>query len=241
MKKVLVLFLCCTLVGCVNKNTALVGTEHDIVTPEYSSPKSTSPEDKPNDNHIIIDGDSYLDANMSFGEAMNILQSTVMLGDDRLFGFVENNIKQKDKVIYTVKEKVSWGTEQIESIKKQNPSVIIVSFGLYDLLNSNANRYAKDLKTLIEKLQKEMPEVPIICTSILKPNSKAIKEDRKLSKYDDFNDKAKIKLSSLNNVFYLDINGIVKEEHYKSDGVHFLEDFYKEWTIKLAEYIKDKQ
>lgn len=160
----------------------------------------------------------------------------VVMGDSRTVGMVDFQILDAAKVIAKTGVHLSQMEEEIELAAARNPQYVFLAYGLNDIekLNGNTELFKEQYKNIIYKMKERVPQSTVYINAIQPVQQKVIDRKPILAKIPEFN-QALQEVCKEENITYIDITGIMKEEYYAPDGIHFQPSYYPVWVEKMAE------
>lgn len=162
--------------------------------------------------------------------------STVVMGDSITEGFTAYDVLNANSVVSKIGASLTDLDDQCEKLKEINPQMVFVSYGMNDVINTNGDtdRFIKQYKELITKIQKEVPDTKILINSIFPVQQSAIAEKPVLANISKYNE-ALQKMCDELQIAYVDNTDLVKDEYYDEDGIHFVSEFYPIWADHMVE------
>lgn len=162
--------------------------------------------------------------------------STVVMGDSITEGFYHYGILNASSVVSKIGVELDELDEEIEKVKELNPQVIFLSYGLNDILatRGDTGSFIDEYKTMIEKVQKELPDTKIFVNSIFPVKAEKAQEVPEYQKVDEYNTALR-ELCDKKQIAFVDNTALVHDEDYEEDGIHFKADFYPVWAEHMAE------
>ena len=160
---------------------------------------------------------------------------TVIMGDSRAVGFDAFGYLPSNQVIASPGNTIESISKNIDKAKNQNPSKIILCYGVNDIklgLWDSPKSYAKDYKKQIEKLKKALPNAKIYVNSILPVESKAYETCSRWKDISEYNN-ALYKMTQKAKVGYINCDNIVNFDLYEGDYVHLKSSFYPYWGTEI--------
>lgn len=160
----------------------------------------------------------------------------VVLGDSVAEGFVEYDILNASSVAAEIGVHLDELDGQITKVKELSPGVLFLYLGMNDVTatNGDVDRFISEYKSVLARLREEVPDAHIFVNSIFPVQEKALEEEPLLEKIPEYNDALK-ELCDSETVAFIDNTGLVSEQDYEQDGIHFKADFYPVWAEHMAE------
>lgn len=160
----------------------------------------------------------------------------VILGDSVAEGFEEYDILNASSVAAEIGVHLDELDGQITKVKELSPSILFLYLGMNDVTatNGDVDRFISEYKSVLTRLREEVPDAHIFVNSIFPVQEKALEEEPLLEKIPEYNDALK-ELCDSETVAFIDNTGLVSEQDYEQDGIHFKADFYPVWAEHMAE------
>lgn len=160
----------------------------------------------------------------------------VVLGDSVAEGFEEYDILNASSVAAEIGVHLDELDGQITKVKELSPGVLFLYLGMNDVTatNGDVDRFISEYRSVLARLREEVPDAHIFVNSIFPVQEKALKEEPLLEKIPEYNDALK-ELCDSETVAFIDNTGLVSEQDYEQDGIHFKADFYPVWAEHMAE------
>ena len=160
----------------------------------------------------------------------------VVLGDSVAEGFEEYDILNASSVAAEIGVHLDELDGQITKVKELSPGVLFLYLGMNDVTatNGDVDRFISEYKSVLTRLREEVPDAHIFVNSIFPVQEKALEEEPLLEKIPEYNDALK-ELCDSETVAFIDNTGLVSEQDYEQDGIHFKADFYPVWAEHMAE------
>ncbi len=174
--------------------------------------------------------------NRSFDEKF---EGCMVIGDSITQGLYEYNVLEEE----FVSAAKGVGTHDpdgeelaglINKVVSAKPQKIFVAFGMNDIGYGSAEEFKSNYVTVIEKLEKALPDAQIYINSILPANENAVSRQSAYADVPEYNQKLE-EICDEMGLTYIDNTGLVKEEYYASDGIHVSSDYYPVWADHMAE------
>lgn len=160
----------------------------------------------------------------------------VVLGDSVAEGFEEYDILNASSVAAEIGVHLDELDGQITKVKELSPSILFLYLGMNDVTatNGDVDRFISEYKSVLTRLREEVPDAHIFVNSIFPVQEKALEEEPLLEKIPEYNDALK-ELCDSETVAFIDNTGLVSEQDYEQDGIHFKAEFYPVWAEHMAE------
>ena len=160
----------------------------------------------------------------------------VVMGDSISSGFSEYDVLNASSVVAKRGIQLDGLDEQISQAKKLNPQVVFLSYGMNDVIatDGDTEAFLKKYAAVIESITKEMPSVRIYINSIFPVSASAAEKEPALAKIADYNT-ALQEMCDGKHLGFIDNTGLVQENYYEEDGIHFKAEFYPVWATNMAE------
>lgn len=160
----------------------------------------------------------------------------VVMGDSISNGFSEYDVLNASSVVAKRGIQLEGLDEQISQAKKLNPQVVFLSYGMNDVIatDGDTEAFIKKYAAVIESITKEMPSVRIYINSIFPVSASAAEKEPALAKIADYNT-ALQEMCDGKHLGFIDNTGLVQENYYEEDGIHFKAEFYPVWATNMAE------
>lgn len=160
----------------------------------------------------------------------------VVLGDASALGFSEYNILNASSVAAEAGAHLDQADSLIQKTKELSPQIIFVSLGSSDVNNTNGDtaRFTELYEDFLETLQTEIPDAHIFVNSVFPVQEKAYEENPAFEQIGEYN-AALEQLCDSRQVGYIDNTGIVEDQYYEEDGIHFNRSFFPVWAENMAE------
>lgn len=100
--------------------------------------------------------------------------------------------------------------------------------------DGDTEAFLKKYAAVIESITKEMPSVRIYINSIFPVSASAAEKEPALAKIADYNT-ALQEMCDGKHLGFIDNTGLVQENYYEEDGIHFKAEFYPVWATNMAE------
>lgn len=170
---------------------------------------------------------------------------TVILGDSRVVGFEFYKFIEDNRVYADSGATIQKTSEYLEDIKTVNPSSIILSFGLNDIvvgLTPTCEDFISELDNIIKMLHETLPNATVYVNSIIPVMDIAFETSEKWKEVPEWNQKIQVHCEETE-IPYIDITETVNEHKnlYDVDGVHMRKDFYKEWAIAIITEVTENE
>lgn len=169
-------------------------------------------------------------------------ENTVFMGDSLTEYMSEAEILPKYNV-YGKKGKTVLGTkDDVEKIKNVKPERVIMLFGMNDVSSfQNAEDFKKAYLKLIDQVKlSKQTKIYIESPTPVQAKAENTEEGMNNEKITKFKQAVK-EVAEESHVNYVDITGLVKDNYYEPDGVHFKYDFYSVWLNYLKDIIEEKE
>ncbi len=158
-------------------------------------------------------------------------RNSVVIGDSLTEGLSLYGYLSEDEVFSVVG--ASLFTEDLFSQAAATlPEHAFFAFGMNDMGNfrGDPDSFIKKYKSVINRFLKDSPETKIYICTVTKPTQKAMKANRSISKYAEFNRAIK-NMCAEENIPCIDVTPILirKPEFYAGDGIHALPAYYPYW------------
>ena len=160
----------------------------------------------------------------------------VVLGDAAALGFSEYNILNASSVAEEAGAHLDQADSLIQKTKELSPQIIFVSLGSSDVNDTNGDtaRFTELYEDFLETLQTEIPDAHIFVNSVFPVQEKAYEENPAFEQIGEYN-AALEQLCDSRQVGYIDNTGIVEDQYYEEDGIHFNRSFFPVWAENMAE------
>lgn len=165
-----------------------------------------------------------------------VFANSVIMGDSISEAFTEYDILNASSVVAKIGVELTGLDEQVAKVKKLNPQIIFLAYGLNDIIatNGDTDKFEKQYDSLLTKLQKVLPDTKLYVNSIFPVQKKAVDKEPSLKKLADYN-KVLRALCDKRQIAFIDNTALVSDRYYEEDGMHFKADFYPYWLNKMAE------
>lgn len=162
-------------------------------------------------------------------------ENAMVLGDSEAASLAAYGILQDSQVAAKIGCKVENSDEHVQTAIDKKPAVVFMTYGKNDLgYYGSAEEFAEVYGEKLAMLKDGIPNVRIYVVSIL-PSTQAVKEEMPYMGNDaSFNEALKAKASEMG-LEYIDCTGLVQDEYYEPDGIHYIRDLYEEWAIYMAD------
>ena len=160
----------------------------------------------------------------------------VVLGDAAALGFSEYNILNASSVAAEAGAHLDQADSLIQKTKELSPQIIFVSLGSSDVNDTNGDtaRFTELYGDFLETLQTEIPDAHIFVNSVFPAQEKAYEENPAFEQIGEYN-AALEQLCDSRQVGYIDNTGIVEDQYYEEDGIHFNRSFFPVWAENMTE------
>lgn len=161
---------------------------------------------------------------------------TVVLGDAAALGFSEYNILNASSVAAEAGAHLDQPDSLIRKTKELSPQIIFLSLGSYDVNDTNGDidQFTERYGTFLETLQAEIPNAHIFVNSLFPVQEKAYEDNPAFEQIGEYN-AALEQLCDSQRVGFIDNTGIVEDQYYEEDGIHFNRSFFPVWAENMAE------
>ena len=172
-------------------------------------------------------------------DVWSLFEDYVIVGDSRPLGFSYYGHLPEDRVLAEMGRMLYAVDDMIDEIRKFDPSVIFLSFGVNDLdshLWESGPSYAERYGEVIDHLQREFPDATLVVNSIQPIIEPTFHLDSIYGKIPEMNECVK-QMCAERGVVYVD-NTPLCEAHtdlYEGDGIHFRSSFYAYWAANMFE------
>ena len=173
-----------------------------------------------------------------------IFAETLLLGDSVSQGLYEFGIMNESLVIAQKGIGVCGvgrdGLKECEDrVISANPAKLFLAIGMNDLkaARGNADTFEEDYRSVLQEIEKALPDTEIYINSILPVQSKVIEENSDYGNIPEFNERL-AKLCEEEGAVFIDNTDLVKDEYYTADGIHMSPDYYPGWVDHMAEVAK---
>ena len=158
------------------------------------------------------------------------------MGDSISSGFSEYDVLNASSVVAKRGIQLEGLDEQISQAKKLNPQVVFLSYGMNDVIatDGDTEAFIKKYAAVIESITKEMPSVRIYINSIFPVSASAAEKDRHWRRLPIIILHCR-KCAMESDLGFIDNTGLVQENYYEEDGIHFKAEFYPVWATNMAE------
>lgn len=157
-----------------------------------------------------------------------------LLGDFRTSGFSWYDYLDEQRVFYSNAGTIREITGFLDKLKKLNPEIVFLTYGLNDCASGlweTPAAYAKEYLQIVNELQDALPQAGIVVTACPEAGPNAAKIYSDISAYNN----AVKQIMTQNDKNYLD-NSNLSDEHkdlITQDGIHFEPEFYPFWGKSL--------
>lgn len=160
----------------------------------------------------------------------------VVLGDASALGFTEYNILNASSIAAEAGVHLDQSDSLIQKTKALSPRIIFLSLGSADVNAANGDiaQFTELYGEFLETLQAEIPDAHIFVNSIFPVQEKAYKDYPAFEQIGEYN-AALEQLCDSQRVGYIDNTGIVEDQYYEEDGIHFNQSFFSVWAENMAE------
>ena len=173
-----------------------------------------------------------------------IFAGTLLLGDSVSQGLYEFGIMNESLVIAQKGIGVCGvgrdGLKECEDrVISANPAKLFLAIGTNDLkaARGNADTFEEDYRSVLQEIEKALPDTEIYINSILPVQSKVIEENSDYGNIPEFNERL-ARLCEEEGAVFIDNTDLVKDEYYTADGIHMSPDYYPGWVDHMAEVAK---
>ncbi len=172
-------------------------------------------------------------------DVWSLFEDYVIVGDSRPLGFSYYGHLPEDRVLAEMGRMLYAVDDMIDEIRKFDPSVIFLSFGVNDLdshLWESGESYAERYGEVIDHLQREFPDATLVVNSIQPIIEPTFHLDSIYEKIPEMNECVR-QMCAEKGVVYVD-NTPLCEAHidlYEGDGIHFRSSFYAYWAANMFE------
>ena len=172
-------------------------------------------------------------------DVWSMFEDYVIVGDSRPLGFSYYGHLPEDRVLAEMGRMLYQVEDMIDDIRKFDPSVIFLSFGVNDLdshLWETGEAYAGRYGEIIDLLQQEFPDATLVVNSIQPIIEPTYHLDAIYEKIPEMNECVR-QMCAEKGVVYVD-NTPLCEAHidlYEGDGIHFCSSFYAYWAANMFE------
>ncbi len=165
-----------------------------------------------------------------------LFANSVVMGDSISEALIEYDLLNASSVLSKIGVEIDDLDEQIQKAEKLNPQIIFLSYGMNDILGTNGDTqlFIEQYDSLLNTLQKKLPDTKIFVNSILPVQDKEVEEEPVYEKLDEYN-KALRGLCDKRQTAFIDHTDLVSDRYYEEDGVHFKISFYPYWLNRMAE------
>ena len=120
-----------------------------------------------------------------------------------------------------------------------NPAKLFLAIEMNDLkaARGNADTFEEDYRSVLQEIEKALPDTEIYINSILPVQSKVIEENSDYGNIPEFNERL-ARLCEEEGAVFIDNTDLVKDEYYTADGIHMSPDYYPGWVDHMAEVAK---
>ena len=156
----------------------------------------------------------------------------VVMGDSIADGLLAYDVLNPSSVVSTLGIRVT-GLElemEVNRLVELNPRIVFLSYGANDVLAGYVTtyRFVEAYEGLINEIQNALPDTTILINGILPLRHDVIGS----AVVADFN----LALSDLayrRQIAFWDHSGLVWDELYQIDGIHFVPEFYERWAESM--------
>ena len=173
-----------------------------------------------------------------------IFAGTLLLGDSVSQGLYEFGIMNESLVIAQRGIGVCGagrdGLKECEDrVISANPAKLFLAIGMNDLkaARGNADTFEEDYRSVLQEIEKALPDTEIYINSILPVQSNVIEENSDYGNIPEFNERL-ARLCEEEGAVFIDNTNLVKDEYYTADGIHMSPDYYPGWVDHMAEVAK---
>lgn len=166
----------------------------------------------------------------------------MVIGDSTAEGLSAYGILSKESVVWTRGRCVQYMIDDMDSVIKNNPKVLFLSYGANDLLSwdGNVEGYIKAYSKILNEINTLLPNTQICVNSILPVSDEMLQKEPAYKYEKEFNTKLKSLCESLN-IVYIDNRDLLKRNDngkiYENDGVHPKPFYYKLWANNMINSI----
>ncbi len=167
-------------------------------------------------------------------------KNSVFMGDSIVEGFAVNEILPNESVMAGAGATAGYIYEEyMDDLAEKKPNNVFIMLGSDDMLmpvDDPKALFESDLRKLINKIKKEVPDAKIYLQSITPVTQEALKQEPRYERIEEYNELLKGLAGKLS-VDYIDIGALAKENPnlFAEEGVHFKKEFYQLWLKKLSE------
>lgn len=162
--------------------------------------------------------------------------NSVVMGDSITEGFAAYDVLAASSVIADIGVELIDLGDEIEKVENLNPQVIFLAYGNNDIeaTNGNTELFETQYKKALAEIQDAVPDARIFINGILPVSSSVLDARPWYNNIDAYNEVLR-SICDEKNLTYIDNSGIVSEDLFEQDGIHFQSAFYPLWAQNMAE------
>ena len=159
-------------------------------------------------------------------------KNSVILGDSITEGLTVYKFLSDEQVFCSIGASLEGSKKIFKKASKTYPKKAFFSFGMNDLIKyrGKVKPYIKEYRSKLKYFRKRTKDTEIYINSISKPSKGAMKRQKSLKHYKDYNE-ALEKMCKEEGYVYID-NSYILEKHkkfYAMDGIHVAPAYYPLW------------
>lgn len=162
--------------------------------------------------------------------------NSVVMGDSITEGFAGYDVLAASSVVADIGVELTDLKDEISKVENLNPQVIFLAYGNNDIGSTNGDTelFEKQYKKVLVDIQEAVPDARIFINGILPVSSNVLVSSPWYNDIDAYNEVLK-SICDEKNLTYIDNSGIVSEDLFEQDGIHFQSAFYPLWAQNMAE------
>ncbi len=179
------------------------------------------------------------DGALSFEEANELFDGTVLIGDSRTQAIDDYGLLSSDHVVSEIGISLYSAGPLVDTASNLHPQRVVLSFGENDMIlnGGDPQAYTESLRSVIAQVREKMPQAEIFVTSALPSSEAASAEKPALAAWSAYNDALRAFCEEDSGVAYIDTAAVALEhmDLLEPDGIHFQMDFYHPYLFAIAD------
>lgn len=167
-------------------------------------------------------------------------KDAVLLGDSRINAYVGYGFLPRSQIFAVNGDTIEGISQWKDQIAQIQPKYIYISYGVNDMglcvgEDRGEDGYKEVLIEQVNELLEVSPDSKIIVNSIIDDTPAALENAPAWAKIDEYNRQLKEACEEMG-WDYVDNSALSKKgtaDIYQSDGVHFVQDFYYDWSKNM--------
>lgn len=184
---------------------------------------------------------SQLEAKDNNGEDTRSLKEkfmgSVVVGDSITEGFTEYDVLNASSVVAKIGVHFNELDDMINQVSELSPQIIFLTLGMNDITGTDSeavDKFISEYQTVISQLQEKVPDAHIFVNSLFPVQESATEDEPALAAIPQYNEAIQTMCEDMS-IGYIDNTGLVQEQYYEQDGIHFKAEFYPIWGENMAE------